>query len=252
MLNIVIPMAGAGSRFVDAGYHMPKPLIEVAGTTMCELVYNNLKPACQHQFIFIVQQAHVLEHDIHEKLLAMGSDIYVITIDGLTSGAAATILKAKDQINNDNPLMIANCDQYIDNGINEYLREFEKSDKDGFIMTMTASDPKWSFARVNDAGIVTEVKEKRPISNEATVGIYNFKKGKDFVNGAEKMIKNGVRTNNEFYVAPVYNELISSGKNIGVFNVGVEHHVMHGLGTPEDLENFMNHPVYARAMELCK
>ena len=252
MINIVIPMAGAGSRFSRAGYLLPKPLIDVGGRMMCEIVYHNLKPSCEHQFYFIIQRSHIEDFDLANRLEALGPDISVFPIDGLTEGAACTVLSVRDHINTDQQLMIANCDQYIDININEYLQAFESSSTDGFIMTMAASDPKWSFARIDNLGYVTEVREKQPISKEATVGLYNFAKGADFVTGAEQMITKNIRTNNEFYVAPVYNELIARGQRFGVYNIGTEHDGMHGIGTPDDLRTFLGHPACLRALEACK
>ena len=251
MMNIVVPMAGAGSRFANVGYNLPKPLIDVGGRMMCEIVYHNLKPSCHHQFCFIVQQSHIDNFDLGNKLTALGPGISIFPIDSMTAGAACTVLTVKDQINTDQPLMIANCDQYIDINIDDYLQAFENSAADGYIMTMTATDPKWSFARVDGHGYVTEVREKQPISHEATVGIYNFANGEDFVTGAEQMIAKNIRTNNEFYVAPVYNELIAQGQRFGVYNIGSQHNGMHGIGTPDDLQFFLSHPACARATTAC-
>jgi hypothetical protein len=120
---------------------------------------------------------------------------------------------------------------------------------DGLIMTMWADDPKWSFVRIDEQGHVTEVVEKKVISNEATVGIYNFRRGADFVAAAEKMIEKGARVNGEFYVAPVYNELISRGEAIGYFNIGKVGDGMYGLGVPEDLNLFISSPVSAKTID---
>lgn len=250
-MNIVVPMAGAGSRFLNEGYKLPKPLIDVGGRMMFEIVYHNLKPSCEHQFHFIIQQNHIADFDLANSLQTLGPNISVFPINGLTKGAACTVLTVKNQINTDQQLMIANCDQYIDINIDDYLQAFEKSTADGFIMTMTATDPKWSFARVDDQGYVTEVREKQPISQEATVGLYNFAKGSDFVAGAEQMITKNICTNNEFYVAPVYNELIAQGRRFGVYNIGSEHDGMHGIGTPDDLRTFLAHPACKRATGAC-
>ncbi len=243
MLNIVIPMAGAGSRFSKKGYTDPKPLIPIKGVPMIQLVIQNLKPASDHKFIFICQQSHINDYQLTEKLKNWAPNCELIGIDGLTDGAACTVLKAKKLINNNNPLMIANSDQYIDSDINLYLNDMVERNLDGLIMTMTADDPKWSFAKTGKNRMVTDVAEKEVISNEATVGIYNFKKGSDFVFHAEDMISKNLRVNNEFYVAPVYNQLIKNNKKIGIYNIGKEADGMYGLGIPEDLNLFINHPV---------
>jgi len=239
MLNIVIPMAGAGSRFADAGYQDPKPLILINKTPMIKVVIDNLKPNQPHQFIFICQKKHIELYGLKAKLSLWAPNSILVEIDGITEGAACTVLAAKDLINNDSPLMIANSDQFIDVSIDLYLKKMEDLSLDGLIMTMAANDPKWSYVKLNDMGNVCFLAEKKVISSEATVGIYNFKKGSDFVNAAEKMILDDIRSNNEFYVAPVYNNLINDASKIGVFNIGKEGDGMHGLGTPEDLNLFI-------------
>ena len=244
MLNIVVPMAGAGSRFTKAGFKDPKPLIPIFGKPMIQLVANNLAPVMEHRFIFICQRAHVLEYGLKEKLSSYAPGCVLIEIDGLTEGAACTVLAAKAWINNTDALMIANSDQFVDADINTYLEQMNENQLDGLIMTMTATDPKWSFAAVDSNGKVTRVAEKEPISTEATVGIYNFRHGKDFVRAAEDMIAKNLRSNGEFYVAPVYNQLIEQGLQIGVWNIGDDAGKgMHGLGTPSDLAIFQANPL---------
>lgn len=234
MLNIVIPMAGKGSRFSKEGYVLPKPLIDVKGKTMIERVINNLKPNQAHKFIFVCQESHLKEYNL-ETIIANCTDNYeIVAINTITDGAARTVLMSKKYINNCNELMIANCDQYVDININDYLKEIKG--KDGLIMTMPANDPKWSFIKYDESKRVTLVREKEVISNEATVGIYNFSKGSDFVYFAEQMIKKNIKVNNEFYVAPVYNEMIENNMNIGFYDIGQS---MYGLGTPADLKDFL-------------
>jgi dTDP-glucose pyrophosphorylase len=242
MINIVIPMAGAGSRFVKQGFSDPKPLININGVPMIRLVIENLRPKFNHQFIFICQQSHLESYQLADKLNQWAPNSIIISINEITEGAACTVLKAQKYINNSAPLMIANSDQYVDCNINKYLDELEKHQIDGLIMTMNANDPKWSFVGIED-GLVSRVVEKEVISNEATVGIYNFIKGSDFVEGANNMISKGLRVNKEFYVAPVYNQLINAGKKIGYFNIGSELNGMYGLGTPEDLSLFLKMPI---------
>ncbi len=238
MLNIVIPMAGRGSRFAKAGYKMPKPLIDVKGHPMIEYVVKNMRPKCEHRFIFICQQEHIEQYDLTNRLEQIAPGCVVISIDHITEGAACTVLLAEKYINNNDPLMIANSDQYIDTNIDPYIKAIENHD--GLIMTMPADDPKWSFIRYDENGFVTMVREKEVISNEATVGVYNYKHGSDFVKYAHRMIDKNIRVNNEFYVAPVYNEMIEDNKKIVFYNVGNK---MYGLGIPEDLNIFINDPV---------
>jgi dTDP-glucose pyrophosphorylase len=239
MLNIVLPMAGHGSRFAKVGYVDPKPLIKMQGKTMTQVVVENLRPQQAHRFIFVCQQAHLDQFNLAAHLREIAPGCVIIPVSKVTEGAACTVLLAREHINNDDALMIANCDQYVDIGIDDYLAHMNGGALDGLIMTMTADDPKWSFVRLNERNEITEVLEKQVVSNEATVGIYNFARGRDFVVAAESMIAQGKRVNNEFYVAPAYNEMIASGSQLAYFNIGSERDGMYGLGIPEDLEYFM-------------
>ena len=248
MLNIVIPMAGAGSRFSKAGFKDPKPLIPVHDMPMIQLIIENLRPVEPHLFIFICQREHIHLYGLQKKLNDWAPGCKIVEIDGLTAGAACTVLAASEFINNDCALMIANSDQYVDLDINTYLNNFLVKDIDGLIMTMRADDPKWSFVGL-DGDLVTRVVEKEVISNEATVGIYNFRHGRSFVKAAEAMINLDQRVNGEFYVAPTYNSLIEDGQKIGIYNIGREGDGMYGLGIPADLENFLSLEI---SQKLCK
>jgi HAD superfamily hydrolase (TIGR01509 family) len=232
-MNVLIPMAGAGSRFAAAGYTFPKPLIEVNGKPMIQVVVENLN--VEAHFIFMVQKEHYEKYNLKQllNLIAPGCDI--IQIDGMTEGAACTTLLAKELINNDEPLLMANSDQYLEWNSNECLYAFTADTIDGGIITFKATHPKWSFAKVGEDGLVSEVAEKNPISDTATAGIYFWKKGSDYVKYAEQMIQKNIRTNNEFYVCPVFNEAIADGKKIRIKNINK----MWGIGTPEDLHYFL-------------
>jgi len=254
MLNIVMPMAGRGKRFADAGFADPKPLIPIHGRPMTEVVIDNLRPSTPHRFIFLILREHAEQFGFDEHLHRWAPGCEIRYVDRTTEGAACTVLLARDLIDTDDPLMIANCDQWVDIDIDDYLDAMDKADDsnsdlsertipDGLIMTMWADDPKWSFVRFDAAGRVVEVVEKQVVSNEATVGIYNYRRGRDFVRAADAMIAENFRVNGEFYVAPAYNELIAEGQRITVYNVGREYDGMYGLGIPKDLEWFRNSPV---------
>ena len=232
-MNIIVPMAGAGSRFEKAGYTFPKPLIEVKGQPMIAKVVENLN--LQGRYIFLVQKAHFEKYDLKNLLNLIAPGCEIVQIEGLTEGAACTVLKAKDLIDNEQPLIISNSDQFIKWNSFETVSSF--NDADGGILTFKSVHPKHSFAKVDGDGYVTEVAEKNPISNDATVGIYHFKKGSDWVKYAEQMIDKNIRTNNEFYVCPVYNEAIKAGLKIKASLVDE----MWGMGTPEELNNFLTH-----------
>jgi HAD superfamily hydrolase (TIGR01509 family) len=232
-MNVLIPMAGAGSRFAQAGYTFPKPLIEVADKPMIQVVVDNLN--VEAHFIFIVQKEHYEKYNLKQLLNLIAPNCDIVQVDGLTEGAACTTLLAKELIDNDQPLLIANSDQFIEWNSNECLYAFTADGIDAGIVTFKATHPKWSFAKVGDDGFVTEVAEKNPISDIATVGIYYWKKGSDYVKYANQMILKNIRVNKEFYVCPVFNEAIADGKKIRVKNI----EKMWGIGTPEDLKYFL-------------
>lgn len=236
-------MAGRGSRFADAGFKRPKPLIEIHGQPMIRYVIENLRPNRQYRFIFLCLKDHIQEYNLETLLKSWEPSCEIVVVDGVTDGAACTVLLAKDLIDNNDGLMIANSDQWVDLDINDYLDHMEEKQLDGLIMTMYADDPKWSYVRLNKDKKIIEVIEKKVVSNEATVGIYNFARGSEFVCAAENMIKDELRVNGEFYVAPAYNELINCNSNIGYFNIGAENKGMYGLGIPKDLEKFIHNPI---------
>lgn len=232
-LNILIPMAGAGSRFEQAGYTFPKPLIDVNGEPMIKVVSENLN--VKANFIYIVQKKHREKYNLDALLNLISPNCKIVEVDGLTEGAACTTLLAKEFINNDQPLIMANSDQFIEWDSNEFMYKMNETNADGGIVTFSSTHPKWSFAKVNEDGFVTEVAEKNPISDIATVGVYYWKRGSDYVKYAERMINKNIRINNEFYVCPVFNEAIDSGLRIRTFNINK----MWGIGTPEDLNYFL-------------
>ena len=233
-MNVLIPMAGLGTRFSQAGYTFPKPLIDVHGKPMIQLVVENLN--VDAHYIFLVQKEHYNTYNLKQVLNLISPGCDIIQVDGVTDGAACTTLLAKELINTEQPLLIANSDQFVEWNSNECMYGFIDSKIDGGIITFESTHPKWSYASVGTDGFVDQVAEKNPISNLATVGIYYWKHGSDYVKYAEQMIEKNVRTNNEFYVCPVFNEAISAGKKIKVKNA----EKMWGLGTPEDLTYFLN------------
>ena len=232
-LNVLIPMAGAGSRFTQAGYTFPKPLIDVKGKPMIQVVTDNLN--IKANYIYVVQKEHREKYNLDTLLNLITPKCKIVEVDGVTEGAACTALLAKKYIDNDNPLFFANTDQFVEWDSNEFLYKMNETDADGGIVTFKATHPKWSFAKINKAGLVTQVAEKNPISDIATVGYYYWKKGSDFVKYAEDMIEKDIRVNNEFYVCPVFNQAIEDNKKIRTFDIPK----MWGLGTPEDLKYYL-------------
>lgn len=250
MLTIVIPMAGRGSRFADAGYALPKPLLPIHGVAMIEVVVRNLAPSEPARFVFLCQREHLSGYGFEDSLRTAAPGCVIVPIDEVTEGAACTVLLAQDAIDPDDVLVIANSDQWVDHQIDAHLAGLRGDRLDGRIMTMTAHDPKWSFVELDAASRVTNVVEKVVVSDEATVGIYTFARGGDFLRAAKAMIAAGERVNGEFYVAPVYNRLIAEGAAVGIDNVGAEGDGMYGLGIPSDYEAFLRLPLSWRAAGL--
>lgn len=227
-------MAGAGSRFQKAGYTFPKPLIEVHHKPMIQVVVENLDFQDQ-KHIFICQKSHYDQYALKYLLNLIRPECEIVIVSELTQGAACTTLLAEHLIDNDEPLLISNSDQFLEWDSSDFIKTAVDRGLDGSIVTFTATHPKWSFAKVNDQGFVTEVAEKKPISDVATCGIYYWRKGSDYVKYAKQMMRKNIRVNNEFYVCPVFNEAIKDGKQIGIYPIDK----MWGLGTPEDLNNYL-------------
>ncbi|MFM6944061.1 MAG: glycosyltransferase family 2 protein [Bacteroidota bacterium] len=223
-------MAGLGSRFAEAGYDKPKPLIDVDGEPMIKRVVDSL--GIDGNYIFIVQKEHSVKYHLQDVLDEIAPGCKIVEIDGLTDGAARTTLAAKNLIDNDTPLLIANSDQVIvwdSSAISSIVASWD------VVALFLAHESKWSYSKIEDS-FITEIAEKKVISEFANVGIYGWSKGSDYVKYAEQMIAKGIKTNNEFYIAPVYNEAIADGKKVYPFFVDK----MYGVGTPEDLEKYLN------------
>jgi len=236
-MNIVIPMAGRGSRFEAAGFTFPKPLIDVSHKPMIQVVVENLNFDGRH--IFVVLKEHVEKYALKYLLPLICGDngCEIIEVSSVTEGAACTVLLTKSLIDNGDELILANSDQWVNWNSGHFLNYVRSKQADGAILTFYSTHPKWSFARIDEeSSKIVEVAEKRPISNNATVGVYYYRRGADFVWAAEQMIKKNIRTNGEFYVCPAFNELIAAGKTILPYPVAE----MYGLGTPEDLSRFLS------------
>ncbi len=231
-VNILIPAAGEGSRFRNVGWHKPKPLIDVAGRPMLEVVTDNIrKSSCFDRIICITRTGSPIPASVKCE---------TVICDKLTEGAACTTLLAKALINTDEPLLIANSDQFLEWDPYAFWGTVRETSSDGVIVCfehpMSLNDTKWSYARIDEeTKEVQEIQEKKVISPYATTGLYYWKHGKDYVKYAEQMIAKNIRVNNEFYVAPVYNEAIADGLKFKLHFCNK----FWGLGTPADLTKFL-------------
>jgi hypothetical protein len=232
-MNILIPMAGAGSRFAMAGYTFPKPLIEVSGKPMIQVVVENIN--IEANYIYVVQKEHYEKYNLKYMLNFITPGCRIVLTEGVTEGAACTTLLAENFIDNGNSLLIANSDQYVSWNSSDFAYCMKSNKYDGGVLTFKSTHPKWSYVTTDEEGCIKDIKEKQVISDMATVGIYYWAKGSDYVRYAKKMISENRRVNNEFYVAPVYEDAIRDGKKIKAYQV----EQMWGLGTPEDLNLFL-------------
>lgn len=237
MLHVIVPMAGKASRFQDRGYTFPKPLLEIGNRSMIEVVLENLAPPPPARFTFVCRKEHVVEFYLGDMLRLLAPGCRVLALENETAGALCSVLLAMDEVGPDDEVLVANGDQFIAGGLASFYAACRQPQIDGCILTFTATHPRWSFAKTDDRGDVIAVAEKRPISKQATVGLYYFRRARDLMAAAERMMLKGLTTSGQFYVCPVYNELILAGQRI------VTHHLsegaMHSLGTPEDWQVFL-------------
>jgi UDP-N-acetylglucosamine diphosphorylase / glucose-1-phosphate thymidylyltransferase / UDP-N-acetylgalactosamine diphosphorylase / glucosamine-1-phosphate N-acetyltransferase / galactosamine-1-phosphate N-acetyltransferase len=239
-VQLVIPMAGQGSRFLKMKQSRRKPFIDILGKPMFIRVLDNLKSK-----LISSTQLVILPQDESEVLNFKNkfqAELNYNIITHETEGAACTVLQGLEALDVHSSLLVANADQIIDFSTEHFLNHCLESQLDGVILTMFANTDEWSYLKTDAEGLVTEVAEKKVISDQATVGVYYFKKTGDFITAAKQMINKNDRTNNEFYVAPVYNYLIAQNKKIGVYSIGSVHEKMFGLGTPEHLEKSVLNP----------
>lgn len=234
-MQVLIPMAGEGSRFKER-YSFPKPLIDIHGRPMIQWVVENLAVHGRH--IFLCRKEHVSKYNLRSLFKQLVPDFAIVEVDSLTEGAACTALLADYLIDNDDELIIANSDQFVEfDETYPYMMGTKEATYDGALFTFNAVHPKWSYVRVDNENKVTEVAEKNPISHHANTGVMYWRRGSDFVKYARQMIEKNIRVNNEFYIAPVYNEAIADGKSVTHFPVKK----MWGLGDIESLEYFLAH-----------
>jgi dTDP-glucose pyrophosphorylase len=234
-VNCLVLCAGNGSRFADAGYELPKPLIDVGGESMLSRVYRTNSQNRRFKHYFAVRTEHIEKYQIDRHIRSFCGDSQFIEVDRPTEGACCTALLAKEFINNHDELIIYNSDQLVNFNPNKFRSHMDHTNSDIGILTFRNNSPKWSFCELGEDGYVKRVVEKEPISDVATCGWYWWRRGSDFVRSAEQMIANNDRTKGEFYLVPSIGYLIAEGKKVSTFDVDE----MIGLGTPLDLHNYL-------------
>ena len=238
MLKIVVPMGGEGRRFAEQGYTFPKPLVEIDGRPMIELVVHNLRPKEPHEFIFICRQEHLEQYALTEVLRLVAPACRIVPMREATAGALCSVLLASNHLQGDQELLVANADQIVDVCIDSFLADARARQADGSIVTFPSTHPKWSYVKL-EHDLVVAAAEKRPISRHATAGLYYFRRTDQFIAAAERMLLKNASLRSEFFVCPVYNELVLAGLRISHFEI--DRHAMHSLGTPEDVKRYAAH-----------
>jgi len=240
-VQFVIPAAGVGSRFIAAGFTTIKPLIPVGTLPMIVWPISNLPLEPQDILIIVTKKGDDLRSIENEWLRNVKSHIVFIEMDSLSEGPASTVETALKEIDLNLPLVALNSDQYISTSILEFIEDLRMNESETFgsLLTMKASGSKWSYIGRDRYGEINNVVEKKEISTEATVGIYAWSSADLFVNSFNKMKTDDFRVNNEFFIAPTFNYLIVDKIKIKTFNVGKISESVHGLGTPEDLADFL-------------
>ena len=232
-MNILIPMAGEGKRFFD--YDSPKPLIDVNGKPMIQRAIESLD--IDGKYIFIIRESHDTKY-LKNTLSNIVDDPIFIEINYTTEGPASTCLLAEKYINNNVPLITANCDQILKWNSKAFLK-YTELPCDGVVVTYTTQTEKNSYVKLDsNHEYAVEFAEKKVISNYSLNGIHYWKKGRYFVESAKQMINENLKVNNEFYIAPSYNQMIKNNKKIKIFHLLPGQH--WAIGTPEDLNKYLS------------
>ncbi len=234
MTNVIIPMAGEGSRFPKDQY-LPKPLIDVNGKPMIVRAIESLGIEGQYHFIIRQNEYTNIVKDIIGRVV---KNPKFVEITQTTEGPACSALLFREEINNNEELVIANCDQIMEWDSKLFFHNVRLYD--GAVVTYYSDTDKNSYAKLDKKGHVIEIREKEVISNISLNGIHYWASGKYFVDSAEEMISADDRApNGEFYIAPTYNYMVKKGLSVGIYHIPNEQH--HPVGVPVDLEKFLKY-----------
>jgi NDP-sugar pyrophosphorylase family protein len=229
-----MPVAGLGSRFATVGITEPKPLIRIGNTPMVRWAADSIPFVDDDDFVFVVRQVHVDEHDIDDRLRDIfSSAVDVVVIDYLTEGPACTTRLAAECVDESESVVITDSDHYFENEAYCALVSGAPDDVAGAVPVFESAQEGLSYSALNGHRI-TRVREKERISSYANIGAYYYRKFGDFLSALERMEATAERVNNEYYVAPTYNELIADGKTVAAR----ECETVWSLGTPHAVERF--------------
>lgn len=235
-MKILIPMAGSDDVFRKHGFLFAKPLIEIDGRPLIEHSIQCLRSAPEAKFVFVIRKDDDLRFHLREVLLLLAPGSEIICAHGETAGAACTALLAVDAISNNEELLIANSDQILKFDLGEAIAAFRKGNYDAGTVVFDSVHPRWSFVKTNEDGLVIEAAEKRPLSRNATAGLYYFKRGALFVDAAQRMIRKGANVGGGYFICPTFNELILDQRRVGIFRIARDQYI--SLATPQTLEEY--------------
>ena len=238
MIEIVIPMAGEGSRFKNAGFSLPKPFIDVSGKMMIERVLDGVK-VNDARYTLVIQERFLVENLSQIKKINDEYNVQFVNVEKLTQGASCTALAARKFINLSNLVVFVDSDNIFDNkGFNNFIIDAQMRNLDGSLLTFKSNDNKFSFAKIDDEGYLIQTKEKEVISNHAIAGAYLFKNGEFFVDCVIDSLIYGDKVKNEYYMSNVYNYAIKKGLKIGIFDI--PDNDFNCVGTPLQLQEYIN------------
>ena len=249
MTQLVIPMAGLGSRFKEAGYSLSKPLLPMGKFRMFEVVISNLWHESITKVILVSRRGAITQADRVSMGRELARPVFNVELDSLSEGPAASVELTSPLLNPEEPLVVANSDQYLDASLAPFYSSLTTGTTHQ-ILTMDASDARWSFVELDEQNFVCRVREKEVISNIATVGVYGFASAAHFLDGYRRMRLANDRTNGEFYVAPIFNHL--KKRSTRIVHLGPLGRVMHGLGVPADYESFLSNGPLERACSIAE
>jgi len=216
MINVLLPAMGTSAFFKDS--YFPKPLTEINGKTMLEMVIDDYRNLELKNYIFVFNDDDCKKFHLDASVNILAPSSHVIKLIHQTAGALCTCLMAIDYINDDIPLIIANSDQIINVDYKEVIHHFDETGADAGVITFPNIHPRWSYAWISGDEIV-EVAEKRPFSKNAIAGFYYYKYGKDFVEAAKKALIKQNNLDGKYYISASMNELILMGKKVGYYNI---------------------------------
>ena len=233
MINVLLPAMGTSTFFKNI--YFPKPLIEINGKTMLEMIIENYKELNPKNYVFVFSDEDCKKFHIDASAKILSSSSQIIKLSNQTAGALCTCLMAVEYINNDMSLIIANSDQIIEVDYTKVIEHFESMNADAGVITFPNIHPRWSYAKKNGDEIV-EVAEKRPLSKDAIAGFYYFKNGSDFVQAAKNALMKQNNLDGKYYISASINELILLGKKIGYFDIEKEQY--RSFYSPEKIKEY--------------